>query len=135
MTEVLVASPIIPKVLNLDNYEKWRIWLKTYLIAQNLWDVVEPNDEPPKEGPSVTANVELYSKYEIRGEFNSETFEQGQSTEVNGEPTKQGLCVEANGHHSTEGQNVEANCKHSKKVQSVEANDESLQTNSKGGWD
>ncbi|KAL5539060.1 hypothetical protein UlMin_044552 [Ulmus minor] len=85
----LIASPIVPEVLNLYNYEEWRIRLKTYLIAQNLWDVVEPNDELPKEGPNVTKNGELYSKYEISEEFDGKTFEQGESIEVNGEPAEQ----------------------------------------------
>ncbi|KAL5549786.1 hypothetical protein UlMin_005017, partial [Ulmus minor] len=52
MAETVSASAIILEVLNKDNYEDWRIRLQTYLEAQDLWDVIEANDEASKEGKS-----------------------------------------------------------------------------------
>ncbi|KAL5549793.1 hypothetical protein UlMin_005024, partial [Ulmus minor] len=52
MAETVSASAIILEVLNKDNYENWRIRLQTYLEAQDLWDVIEANDEASEEGKS-----------------------------------------------------------------------------------
>lgn len=35
------ASAIVPEVLNWDNYEHWSLRVKTYLLAEDLWKVVE----------------------------------------------------------------------------------------------
>ena len=32
--------------VNQDNYSDWSIRVKTYLLAQNLWDFVESSSEP-----------------------------------------------------------------------------------------
>ena len=38
------TSAAVSDVLNVDNYLVWRVQVKTYLIAQDLWGIVE-NDE------------------------------------------------------------------------------------------
>ena len=33
----------VAEVLDIDNYLHWRGQVKTYLTAQDLWDIVDPN--------------------------------------------------------------------------------------------
>ncbi|XP_034203986.1 uncharacterized protein LOC117618520 isoform X4 [Prunus dulcis] len=48
MVEGLVpAGAIVVDVLSKDNYEHWSALVKNYLLAQDLWDVVEATAEPP----------------------------------------------------------------------------------------
>ncbi|BFG26332.1 hypothetical protein CerSpe_126060 [Prunus speciosa] len=46
-TTVTSAIPN-PAVLNQNNYEDWSFRVKLYLLAEDLWDVVEATTEPPK---------------------------------------------------------------------------------------
>ncbi|XP_068304028.1 uncharacterized protein [Pyrus communis] len=48
---VTVVSSVIAnlKVLSHDNYEDWSFHLKTYLLAEDLWEVVEETFEPPRQ--------------------------------------------------------------------------------------
>ncbi|KAH7511432.1 hypothetical protein FEM48_ZijujUnG0015400 [Ziziphus jujuba var. spinosa] len=39
---------IVPEVLDEENYVDWSVRVQTYLLAEDLWDVVESSDEPPK---------------------------------------------------------------------------------------
>ncbi|CAB4304890.1 unnamed protein product [Prunus armeniaca] len=49
MTATTVTSTIPnPPVLNQYNYEDWSFRIKLYLLAEDLWDVVEATTEPPK---------------------------------------------------------------------------------------
>ncbi|XP_068334813.1 uncharacterized protein [Pyrus communis] len=49
-----MAAAIVPsvianlKVLSHDNYEDWSFRFKTYLLAEDLWEVVEGTSEPPR---------------------------------------------------------------------------------------
>ncbi|KAH0981292.1 hypothetical protein GBA52_008469 [Prunus armeniaca] len=45
---VVPADAIVVEVLNKDNYEHWSALVKNYLVAQDLWEVVEATAEPPK---------------------------------------------------------------------------------------
>uniref|UniRef100_A0A2C9VL65 Uncharacterized protein n=1 Tax=Manihot esculenta TaxID=3983 RepID=A0A2C9VL65_MANES len=40
-------TSIVPEHLATHNYENWRIWMKNYLLAHGLWDVVEATAETP----------------------------------------------------------------------------------------
>ena len=40
-------SAAVLEVLKQDNYLDWSVRVKTYLMAQDLWDVVESRSEPP----------------------------------------------------------------------------------------
>ncbi|GKV49103.1 hypothetical protein SLEP1_g55870 [Rubroshorea leprosula] len=42
----VAACMIVPEVLKEDNYEKWRIFMEHYLVAQDLWDVVLSSKMP-----------------------------------------------------------------------------------------
>ncbi|CAL8118464.1 unnamed protein product [Prunus armeniaca] len=44
---VVPADAIVVEVLNKDNYEHWSALVKNYLVAQDLWEVVEATAEPP----------------------------------------------------------------------------------------
>jgi L-fucose mutarotase/ribose pyranase (RbsD/FucU family) len=37
------------QVLEEDNYIDWSVWVKTYLMAHDLWETVEETTEPPKQ--------------------------------------------------------------------------------------
>ncbi|CAL9014026.1 unnamed protein product [Prunus brigantina] len=51
MAATTVTSTIPnPPVLNQHNYEDWSFRVKLYLLAEDLWDVVEATTEPPKSG-------------------------------------------------------------------------------------
>ncbi|XP_060673750.1 uncharacterized protein LOC107404058 [Ziziphus jujuba] len=47
---------IVPEVLDKENYVDWSVRVHTYLLAEDLWDIVESNDEPPK--PADHGNVD-----------------------------------------------------------------------------
>ena len=42
-------SAAVLEVLKQDNYLDWNVRVKTYLMAQDLWDVVESRSEPPTQ--------------------------------------------------------------------------------------
>ncbi|XP_004299684.1 PREDICTED: death-associated protein kinase dapk-1-like [Fragaria vesca subsp. vesca] len=42
------SNALILEVLNRTNYENWRPRVKTYLLAEDLWEVLEAIGEPPK---------------------------------------------------------------------------------------
>ena len=43
-----VSSTIVLQLLGSNNYENWSAWMKNYLLAQDLWDIVDSTTEPPK---------------------------------------------------------------------------------------
>ncbi|GKV51025.1 hypothetical protein SLEP1_g57702 [Rubroshorea leprosula] len=49
-------SMIVPEVLRKENYERWSILMGHYLVAQNLWDVVQVN-EMPDQGEWIQKNA------------------------------------------------------------------------------
>ncbi|GAU25801.1 hypothetical protein TSUD_222590 [Trifolium subterraneum] len=36
---------IVPEVLNFDNYDRWSVFMKNYLMGKGLWDVVISGDD------------------------------------------------------------------------------------------
>ena len=49
--ETRIASSVaVSEVLNVNiNYLVWSVQVRTYLIAQDIWDIVEATDEGPKQ--------------------------------------------------------------------------------------
>ncbi|XP_062175686.1 ankyrin repeat-containing protein NPR4-like isoform X2 [Alnus glutinosa] len=43
-----LSSSIVLQLLTNENYENWKAWMKNYLLAHDLWDIVEATTEPPK---------------------------------------------------------------------------------------
>ncbi|XP_070661391.1 uncharacterized protein [Malus domestica] len=43
----MAAATIVPIVLNLKNYDDWSPRVKTYLMAEDLWDIVEGTYKKP----------------------------------------------------------------------------------------
>jgi hypothetical protein len=43
------SSTAVLQVLGKDNYVAWSVRVKTYLMAQDLWETVEATTEPPKQ--------------------------------------------------------------------------------------
>lgn len=51
MAAKIVPNAIVLQVLNQGNYEEWSFRVKTYLLAEDLWDVVKgTTTEPPEDG-------------------------------------------------------------------------------------
>ncbi|KAG2673710.1 hypothetical protein I3760_13G103700 [Carya illinoinensis] len=46
-TEAALSVPVL-EVLDTGNYVDWSVRLKTYLMAQDLWDIVEGTTKPPQ---------------------------------------------------------------------------------------
>ena len=53
-------SAAVLEALNEDNYLDWSVQLKTYLLAQDLWEIVESTSEPP--APENEAAFKAWSK-------------------------------------------------------------------------
>ncbi|KAJ8636992.1 hypothetical protein MRB53_011259 [Persea americana] len=43
------SNAIVPEVLTEKNYGNWKVWLKSYLIGQGLWDIVDGIEAKPVE--------------------------------------------------------------------------------------
>ena len=43
------TSAAVTEVLDIDNYFVWSVQVRTYLIAQDLWSIVEATEEPCKQ--------------------------------------------------------------------------------------
>ncbi|XP_020412876.1 uncharacterized protein LOC18787934 [Prunus persica] len=48
-TSAVSAGTIVLEVLNNRNYVDWSVYLRNYLLAQDLWDAVKATDEPPED--------------------------------------------------------------------------------------
>ena len=53
-------SAAVLEGLNKENYLDWSVQLKTYLMAQDLWEIVESTSEPP--APENEAAFKAWSK-------------------------------------------------------------------------
>nr|POF25472.1 hypothetical protein CFP56_46306 [Quercus suber] len=53
-------SAAVLEALNEDNYLDWSVQLKTYMMAQDLWEIVESTGEPP--APENEAAFKAWSK-------------------------------------------------------------------------
>ncbi|KAF8411669.1 hypothetical protein HHK36_004227 [Tetracentron sinense] len=43
-----VPNGIVPEVLRTNNYENWKVWMKSYLLGQGLWDIVDGTESKPE---------------------------------------------------------------------------------------
>jgi hypothetical protein len=43
------SSVVVSEVLDIGNYFVWSVQVRTYLIAQDLWSIVEATKEPCKQ--------------------------------------------------------------------------------------
>ncbi|XP_059438951.1 uncharacterized protein LOC132171599 [Corylus avellana] len=48
-------SAAVLEVLDKDNYVVWSARVKTYLMAQDLWEIIEETTEPPKQADDEAA--------------------------------------------------------------------------------
>ena len=53
-------SAAVLEALNEDNYLDWSVQLKTYLMAQDLWEIIKSTSEPP--APENEAAFKAWSK-------------------------------------------------------------------------
>ncbi|GLT75802.1 hypothetical protein SLA2020_474990 [Shorea laevis] len=54
MARSITSNVIVPEVLTQNNYEDWSSCVQNYLLAQNLWDVVESTHVPPSRKGAAT---------------------------------------------------------------------------------
>ena len=72
------TKPVLEVLNGEDNYLKWSVRVKTYLMAQDLWDIVEATNEPPT--PENEAAFKAWSKmnamalYGIQNSCGPDTF-------------------------------------------------------------
>ncbi|XP_050281355.1 uncharacterized protein LOC126722236 isoform X2 [Quercus robur] len=72
------TKPVLEVLNGEDNYLKWSVRVKTYLMAQDLWDIVEATNEPPT--PANEAAFKACSKmnamalYGIQNSCGPDTF-------------------------------------------------------------
>jgi hypothetical protein len=45
----LLLCAVVLQVLEEDNYADWSVRVKTYLMANDLWDLIEATTEPPRQ--------------------------------------------------------------------------------------
>ncbi|GKV35249.1 hypothetical protein SLEP1_g43549 [Rubroshorea leprosula] len=45
ISSVPSTTTIVPFLLKQDNYEDWRIYMENYLLAQDLWGIIESGDD------------------------------------------------------------------------------------------
>lgn len=43
------SNAIVPVLLNKHNYKDWSSWVKTYLLAEDLWDVIKGTPPIPDD--------------------------------------------------------------------------------------
>ncbi|GKV34323.1 hypothetical protein SLEP1_g42700 [Rubroshorea leprosula] len=65
-----------PEVLKVDNYEKWRIFMQHYLVAQDLWDVVLSSEMADGEDPREWIKKNAFALYAIKISCGAEMFDQ-----------------------------------------------------------
>ena len=53
----LASSATVSELFNGGNYVVWSVQVKTYLIAQDLWDIVEGTDVLPEPGNEAALKV------------------------------------------------------------------------------
>ncbi|KAF5446456.1 hypothetical protein F2P56_032084 [Juglans regia] len=54
MATTILPGTVVPEVLlGKENYDNWSACIKSYLLAQDLWDIIETSMEPPKPGDEV----------------------------------------------------------------------------------
>ena len=56
------SSAVVSEVLNIEKYLVWSVQVRTYLIAQDLWDIVEATDECPKQEDDEAASKDWSKK-------------------------------------------------------------------------
>ncbi|GKV49113.1 hypothetical protein SLEP1_g55880 [Rubroshorea leprosula] len=59
-----------------DNYERWRIFMQHYLVAQDLWDVVLSSEMPDGEDPREWIKKNALALYAIKISCGAEKFDQ-----------------------------------------------------------
>uniref|UniRef100_A0A5B7APG1 Uncharacterized protein n=1 Tax=Davidia involucrata TaxID=16924 RepID=A0A5B7APG1_DAVIN len=42
-------NTIVPEVLTEENYARWKIWMKSYLLSEEVWDIVMGTEAKPDE--------------------------------------------------------------------------------------
>ncbi|XP_042955347.1 uncharacterized protein LOC122291609 [Carya illinoinensis] len=79
---ITLLSAVVHEVLGEDNYEDWSAQLKTYLMAHDLWDIIEQTTEPnTQEDDGVIAleacnNKNLIALDAIKNSCGPDTFSQ-----------------------------------------------------------
>lgn len=58
------------RTLKGNNYDAWRSWMKSYLVSEDLWDIVDGADTIPPEDTEENSNaLKEWNKKNARAEF------------------------------------------------------------------
>lgn len=58
------------KTLKWNNYDMWSSWMKSYLISEDLWNIVDGADTiPPEDTPKNSNALKEWKKKNARAEF------------------------------------------------------------------
>ncbi|GKV34850.1 hypothetical protein SLEP1_g43192 [Rubroshorea leprosula] len=71
----LPPSTIVPEVLKKDNYERWSILIKHYLVAQDVWDVVDPNQRTEEMNERVRIKKNALALHAIKISCGAKAFD------------------------------------------------------------
>ncbi|GKV40341.1 hypothetical protein SLEP1_g47999 [Rubroshorea leprosula] len=71
----LHPSTIVPEVLKKDNYERWSILIKHYLVAQDVWDVVEPRPTTEETNEMVWTKKNALALHAIKISCGAKAFD------------------------------------------------------------
>ncbi|XP_050281380.1 uncharacterized protein LOC126722261 [Quercus robur] len=72
------TKPVLEVLNGEDNYLKWSVRVKTYLMAQDLWDIVEATNEPPTQENAAAfkawSKMDAMALYGIQNSCGPDTF-------------------------------------------------------------
>ncbi|GLU21158.1 hypothetical protein SLE2022_373170 [Rubroshorea leprosula] len=71
-----VASTIVPEPLERGNYERWSIFMKSYLVSQDLWVVTQRKLRPPGVSKSEWRKKNAAALHAIQISCGAEKFNQ-----------------------------------------------------------
>ncbi|GKV34836.1 hypothetical protein SLEP1_g43178 [Rubroshorea leprosula] len=74
-TATLPLSTIVPEDLKKDNYERWSILIKHYLVAQDVWDVVEPRPTTEETNERVWTKKDALALHAIKISCGAKAFD------------------------------------------------------------
>lgn len=64
------ANGLEMELLNQSNYKIWRTCMKSYLVGEDLWDVINgSNTIPPADGPENSNTYKNWKQVNAKAEF------------------------------------------------------------------
>ena len=79
LKQSLLLSAVVLQVLDYDNYKEWSVKVKSYLVAHDLWDIIEATTQSPRQEDDEVAfkawsRKNLIALYAIRNSCGPDIF-------------------------------------------------------------